>query len=149
VGIYKDRVHVCGCVYFRIDTQSSHVGMYIFSYIRNEFMFLFIYLRTYTQSFHVCVSVHMYITRRLRFGGYIFVYVHRVWVVVYVVTYILTEFVCVCVHIRIGTRSLYVLVCICLRICSQSLHGYVYTQNDSQCVYTCVGYGLKCKCEQV
>jgi len=25
----------------------------------------------------------------------------------------------------------------------------VCTWNDSQCVYTCAGYGLKCKCEQV
>jgi len=25
----------------------------------------------------------------------------------------------------------------------------VCTWNDSQCVYTCAGYGLRCKCEQV
>jgi len=39
--------------------------------------------------------------------------------------------------------------CVYLRICTQSLHGYVYTKNDSQCVHTCAGYGLKCKYEQV
>jgi len=32
------------CVYFRIDTPSSHVGKYVFPYIRTEFMFVFIYL---------------------------------------------------------------------------------------------------------
>jgi len=82
----------------------------------------------------MCVCLYTCIcTRRLRFGGYIYVYVNRVWVVVYVVTYIHTEFACVCVHIRICTRSLYVLVCMYLRICTQSLHGHVYTQNDSLC----------------
>jgi len=25
----------------------------------------------------------------------------------------------------------------------------VCTRNKSQCVHTCAGYGLKCKCEQV
>ena len=97
----------------------------------------------------MCVCLYACIcTRRLRFGGYIFVYVHSLGGCV--CSYVYTHRVrCVCVHIRIGTRSLYVLVCICLRICSQSLHGYVYTQNDSQCVDTCAGYGLKCKCEQV
>jgi len=48
VGIYKyvyeHRVHGCVCVYFRIDTPSSHVGKYVFPYIRTEFMFVFIYL---------------------------------------------------------------------------------------------------------
>jgi hypothetical protein len=96
----------------------------------------------------VCVCTHVYVHGVYVLVG-IFSYMYTVWVVVYVVTYIHTEFACVCVHIPIGSRSLYVLVCICLRICSQSLHGYVYTQKDSQCVHTCEGYGLKCKCEQV
>jgi len=59
VCVYIFRVHVCVCVYFRIDTQTSHVGMYVFPYIRTEFMFAFTNLRTYTQGFHVCVSVYM------------------------------------------------------------------------------------------
>jgi len=49
-------------------------------------------------------------------------------------TYRYTEFVCVGVY---------------LPICTQNLHGYVYTQNDTQCVHTCAGYRLKYKCEQV
>ena len=65
------RVHVCVWVSFRVDTRSSyvgmyvfpyirtHVGMYVFPYIRTEFMFVFIYLRTYTQGFHLCVSVYV------------------------------------------------------------------------------------------
>jgi len=57
VGIYKcvctHRVHVCVCVYFLIDTQSSHVGMYVFPSIRTEFMFVFIYLE------FTCVCVYI------------------------------------------------------------------------------------------
>ena len=50
VGIYKyaytHRVHVCVCIYFRIDAPGSHVGMNVFPYIRTEFMFVFIYVRS-------------------------------------------------------------------------------------------------------
>ena len=51
--VYKHRVHVCVCVYFRVDTQGSHVGMYVFPYIRTEFMLLFIYLE------FTCVCVYI------------------------------------------------------------------------------------------
>ena len=58
---------MCVCVYFRIDTPGSHVGMYVFPYIRTEFMFVFIYLRVggmwlriYTQRLHVFVLIYMY-----------------------------------------------------------------------------------------
>ena len=50
---YTRRVHVCVCVYIRIDTQSSHVGMYVFQYIRTELMFVFIYLE------FTCVCVYI------------------------------------------------------------------------------------------
>jgi len=58
---------VCVCVYFRIHTPGSHVGMYVFTYIRTKFMFVFIYLEF---SF---------------VGVYISVYIHRVhmWVCMY------------------------------------------------------------------
>jgi len=32
---------VCVCVCFRVDTQSSHVGMYVFPCIRTGFIFVF------------------------------------------------------------------------------------------------------------
>jgi len=60
------------------------------------------WMRTYTQGFHVCVSVYMYMHTMFTFWCvHIYVYVHRVWVGVYVVTYIRTEFACVCVHIYV------------------------------------------------
>jgi len=51
--VYTHRVHVCVCVYFRIDTPGSHVGMYVFPYIRTEFMFVFLYLQ------FTCVRVYI------------------------------------------------------------------------------------------
>jgi len=74
--------------------------VYVFPYIRTEFMFVFKYLRTYTQGFHVCVSVYMDMYAAFTFWCVcIYVYVHRVWVGVNVVTYIHTEIPCVCVRI--------------------------------------------------
>jgi len=76
--------------------------MYVFPYIRTEFMVVFIYLRTYTQGFYVCVSEYMYMYAAFTFWCvYIYVYVRRVWVGVYVVTCIHTKIACVCVHIYV------------------------------------------------
>jgi len=79
---------------------------------------------------------------------YIYVYVHRVWVGVYVVTYIHTEFACVCVHNMYRYAEF---ACVGVYICVYVHRVYmdVCTRNKSQCVHTCAGYGLKCKCEQV
>ena len=112
------------CVYFRMDTQSSHVGMYIFSYVRTDFIFAFTYLRTYTSGFHVCVCVYMYMyaafciylricTQSL--GGCVcgYVYAHRVCM-------------CLCSYICTGTQNLHVLVCI---------SAYTYTEFTWMCVH--------------
>jgi len=101
------------CVGFRVNTQSSHVGMYVFPYICTEFMFVFIYLRTYTQGFHVCVSVYMYMRRRLHFGVNIF-------------TYMSTEFGWVCIWLRTYTQRLYVFVFI---------YMYRYTELHVLCIF--------------
>jgi len=45
-----------------------------------------------------------------------------------------TEFACVGVYICVYVHGVYM---------------DVRTRNNSQCVHTCAGYGLKCKCERV
>ena len=79
------------CVYFRIHTQSSQVGMYVFPYIHTEFMFVFIYLRVggmwlriYTQRLHVFVLIYMYRYTELH--------------VLCIFVYEYTEFTWMCVH---------------------------------------------------
>jgi len=90
VGIYKyvytHRVDVCVCVYCRIDTPGSHVGMYVFPYIRTEFMFAFIHVEFTCGCVYVSVYIHrcMFPYTYTEFTrGYvcISVYSHRVHVV--------------------------------------------------------------------
>jgi len=123
VCVYIFRVQVCVGVYFRIDTQSSHVGMYVFPYIRTEFMFVFIYLSTYTQGFHVCgictrrlilVCKYLRVCTQSLCGcvcGY--VHTHR-------------DYMCLCSYICISTQS--DMFCLYLRMCTRSLHGCVYME---------------------
>jgi len=89
----------------------------------------------------VCVSVYMYVWVAFVFSVNIF-------------TYMSTEFGWVCMWLRIFRQRLHVLVIIYVYrytgfhvLC---IFAYMYTEftwmctwNDSQCVYTCVGYGLR------
>jgi len=108
-------------VYFRIHTQSSQVGMYVFPYIHTEFMFVFIYSRTYTQGFHVCVSVYMHMY------------------VAFTFTYMYTELQWVCMWLRIYIQRLHVFVFIYMYRYTE-LHvwcicAYMYTESTWMCVH--------------
>ena len=68
---------VTDLVYFRIDIQSAHAGVYASPYIRTEFMFVFIYLRKYTHRVYMCVCLYRRIcTQRLHLGVYRFTYMY-------------------------------------------------------------------------
>jgi len=62
------------------------------------------------------------------------IYAQSLHVFVFIYMYRYTEFARVGVYICVYVHGVYM---------------DVYTRNDSQCVYACAGYGLKCKCEQV
>jgi len=55
---------------------------------------------------------------------YIYVSSHKGHMCVYTFTYMDTEFTCVCVYMYVHTHN--GCVCIHLRICTQSLHVYVF-----------------------
>jgi len=61
------------------------------------------------------------------------------------VTYIHTEIVCVCVHVCVYVHTGVCFVYICVYVDGDYMD--VCTYNDRQCVFTCEGYGLRCKCE--
>ena len=120
------------CMYFRIFAQG---------------LCLCLCNDVHTQRVSMCVRLHTCTcTRRSHFWCvYICVYVHRVWAGVYVVTYIHTEIVCVCFHICVYVHRMVCFVYICVYV--DGVYMDVCTYNDSQCVYTREGYGLRCKCE--
>jgi len=122
------------CMYFRIFAQG---------------LCLCLCNDVHTQRVSMCVRLHTCTcTRRSHFWCvYICVYVHRVWAGVYVVTYIHTEIVCPCVHTCVYVHKGVCFVYICVYV--DGVYMDVCTWNDSQCVYTCEGYGLRCKCEQM
>ena len=67
---------MCVCVYYRIDTPGSHVGMYAFPYIHTEFI-LCLYIYVLTHRVYMCVCLYTCIcTECLHLGTYIFAYMH-------------------------------------------------------------------------
>ena len=43
-SVYAHAVYTCVCIYLRICTQSSHVCVYIFTYIPTEFICGWVYM---------------------------------------------------------------------------------------------------------
>ena len=115
-------------MYFRIFAQGLCLNLCVITSI-------------YTGFPCVCVYIHVHV-RGVRIFG------------VYVCACMSTEFGWVCMWLRIYIQRLYVFVFI--YVCTYTeeyvlcIFAYMYTEftwmctwNDSQCVYTCVGYGLR------
>jgi len=88
------------CIYVRVDTHSFHAGVYIFTYIHTEITCGGEYCQ-YRHAESTCIYVH------------ICIYAHRVnmWV---------------CMYLRVHTHIFYMCAYMDLRICTQRLHVCVY-----------------------
>jgi len=118
---------VCVCI-FPYRYTESHVGMYVFPYIRTEFMVVFLHIYVHTHRVSMCVCLNTCICmRRLHFGVYIF-------------TCMYAEFGWVCMWLRVYTQRLHVFVFISMYRYTElyvlvCIFAYMYTEFEWMCVH--------------
>ena len=117
--MYTHRVHVCVCDCFRVDTQSSHVGVYVFPCIRTGFIFAYIHMyaafaflvckygRVCPQSLGGCIWLRIY-TQRLCVFVSIYVCTYTEEYVLCISAYMWTGFTWMCVHTMIVSACTHV-----------------------------------------